>query len=397
MPRSRLPGSRLPALLNPDDLRGVNRLVIDAITGTTDLVEAVHASILGWPRRIVGLAPQPATGGIPGLVYAGIRGITRATGSGIDQVLRRLPLAPIDATMAMADRDAVLAILNGVIGDHLAATGNPLALDARLRQAGRALELERAALADAYPSPSPRLLVMVHGLCMNDLQWQQDGHHHGQRLVDELGGSLVHLHYNSGLPIAANGRRFSELLQQLVEAWPVEVERIAIVGHSMGGLVARAAIASAQTERSAWLERLDRLASLGTPHHGAPLERAGNLLQGVLGSHAHSAPFTALGRIRSAGIQDLRHGIRHAQHPPMPAHVRAHAVAASIQQPGAGRTARDVRGDGLVPVASAFGDHPDPRLDLRIPGERRLLVHGIGHIGLLRSTRVHAQLRDWLA
>ncbi|HWS78373.1 MAG TPA: hypothetical protein VN205_08370 [Thermomonas sp.] len=375
----------------------MNRLVVDAITGTSDLVEAVHASVLGWPRRIVGLAPKPATGGIPGLVYAGIRGVARTAGEGIDQVLQRLQPADAEARTAIHDRDAVLAILNGVIGDHLAATNNPLAVSARLRKAGHPLDLDRDALADAYPDASPRLLVMVHGLCMNDLQWRQDGHHHGERLVDELGGSLVHLHYNSGLPIAENGRQFSALLQQLVAEWPVEIERLAIIGHSMGGLVARAAIASAQDDGSHWLARLDTLASLGTPHHGAPLERAGNLLQTVLGASAHSAPFMALGRLRSAGIQDLRHGIRHAQHPPLPAHVRTLAVAASTQRPGGERPARRVRGDGLVPVASAFGDHADPRHDLQIPESHRLLVHDLGHIGLLRSARVHAQLRDWLA
>ena len=385
------------AVADPVDLRAINRLLVDAVSGTTDVVEAVHASILAWPRRLVGLAPKASTGGIPGVVYGGIRGIARWSGAGVDKVLQRIPSTRKRDGEPRPDREALVAVLNGVIGDHLVASGNPLALEASLRQSGRALDLEGAALAEAYPDPRPRLLVMVHGLCMNDLQWRQHGHHHGERLAEELGGSLVHLHYNSGLPIADNGRQFSLLLQELVASWPVEVERIAIIGHSMGGLVARAAIASAQADESAWLARLDTLATLGTPHHGAPLERAGNLLQTVLGSNSHSAPFMALGGLRSAGIQDLRHGIRHARHPPLPAHVRICAVAATTQQPRPGRsTVRGLRGDGLVPVASALGTHADPRFDLGIPEAQQLLVHGTGHLGLLGSSRVHAQLRDWL-
>ena len=397
MTSSAKPASRpkLPAI-DGSDLLGANRLLVEAITGTTDLVEAVHASILGWPRRIVGLSPKPVTGGIPGLAYGGVRSMARLAGNGIEQVLRLLPAAIAEADR-IPPREAFLAALNGVLGDHLLATGNPLALTARLRMAGRSLVLDRAALAASHPGAGPRLLVMVHGLCMNDLQWQQGGHHHGNRLADELGFEVIHLHYNSGLSIAANGREFSALLQQLADAWPVPIERIAIIAHSMGGLVSRAAIASAQADGSAWLARLDALACLGTPHLGAPLERAGDLLQTLLGINAHSAPFKALGGLRSAGIQDLRHGSLRARHPPLPGHVRAFAVAASTQAPRIDGDRRGLRGDGLVPVASAFGEHDDPALGLAIPEEQRLLVHRTGHIGLLSNTRVHVQLRDWLA
>ena len=386
---------RSPLLVGGSDLLGANRLLVEAITGTTDLVEAVHASILGWPRRIVGLSPKPVTGGIPGLAYGGVRGITRLAGNGIEQVLRLLPAASAEADR-IPPREAFLAALNGVLGDHLHATGNPLALTARLRIAGRSLVLDREALAASHPLAAPRLLVMVHGLCMNDLQWQQGGHHHGDRLAEELGFEVIHLHYNSGVSIAANGREFSALLQGLAETWPVPVERIAIVAHSMGGLVSRAAIATAQADASPWLARLDTLACLGTPHHGAPLERAGDLLQKLLGTNSHSAPFVALGGLRSAGIQDLRHGSLHARHPPLPAHVRAFAVAASTQAQRADGARRGVRGDGLVPVASAFGEHEDPALGLGIPEQQRLLVHRTGHIGLLAHPQVHARLRDWL-
>ena len=379
-----------------DDLRGANRLLIEAIVGSTDLAEALHAHILGWPRRLLGRAPATSTGGIPGLAYAGVRGIARLSGAGIDLALRRLP----DASGAGAPdphREALLAALNGVLGDRLAASDNPLAIDAQLRHRGHALDLRREALALAFPDARPRLLVPVHGLCMNDLQWRQDGHDHGAALADELGFDLVQLRYNSGLPIADNGARFSMLLQQLVDAWPVPVERIVLLGHSMGGLVARAAVASARADDSAWLGQLDALVTLGTPYLGAPLEHAGVLLQDLLGSNGYSAPFTRLGGLRSAGIQDLRHGLPHADAMPMPAGVRSYLIAGSLQHAGMRRGGRHPRGDGLVPVASAFGEHRDPRRSLHVPDERKRLVHDTGHIALLGSAQVHAQLREWLA
>ncbi len=379
-----------------DDLRGANQLLVDAVTRTTDLVEAVHASILAWPRRIVGLPAQPTTGGIPGLAYSGVRGIARLAGAGIGKALQ--PLAGVDADAAPdRRREALIAALNGVVGDHLAASGNPLAVTPQLRQAGRALLLQRETLAAAYPAAGPRVLVMVHGLCMNDLQWRQAGHDHGEALARESGYDLVHLHYNTGLAIATNGQQLDALLLQLVQAWPATIERIAIVGHSMGGLVARAAIAAAQADASPWLQRLDTVVSLGTPYHGAPLERAGHVLEGLLGISAHSAPFQTLGRMRSAGIRDLRLGSPKSAYPPLPAHVRTCLVAGSTQPAPQRTSARHPRGDGLVPVASAFGEHRDPSRRLPVADAHKLLVHATGHIALLGSAQVHARLRDWLA
>lgn len=385
-----------PLLLDGSDLRGANRLLVDAITATTDLVDAVHASVLAWPRRIVGLPPRDATGGVPALAYSAVRGIARLVGTGIDEALQHIPSMKGSASID-ARREALVAALNGVVGDHLAASGNPLAIVPALRQAGRALTLQREALSIACPEAGPRVLVMIHGLCMNDLQWRQAGHDHGTPLADELGYDLVHFHYNTGLAIADNGRHLSRLLQSLADAWPVTVERIAIVGHSMGGLVARAAIAAAQFDGTGWLAPLDRVISIGTPYHGASLERAGHLLERALGVSAHSAPFQALGRLRSVGIQDLRHGSAHPGHPALPAHVRGYVIAGSTQAAGPGRSGRHPRGDGLVSVASAFGEHRNPRRRLAIPDEHKVLVHATGHIALLGNTDVHARLRDWLA
>lgn len=233
---------------------------------------------------------------------------------------------------------------------------------------------------------------------MNHLQWCQQGHDHGE-VSPPHGYTPVHLHYNSGQSIAANGRALSTLLEQLLADWPVPIERVAILGHSMGGLVARSAIASASRQQHAWVDHLDRIVFLGTPHHGAPLERAGHALQTVLGLTPWTAPFVRLGQLRSAGIQDLRHGridergVSDKRQPiRLPAHIRAHAVAASTQALAGKHDRHRARGDGLVPVRSALGLHRDARLGLGIPANRQLVVERTGHLGLLGSKAVSERL-----
>ena len=118
---------------------------------------------------------------------------------------------------------------------------------------------------------------------MNDLQWKRKGHDHGAALARDLAYTPVYLHYNSGLHISTNGRAFAELLEALVRLWPVPLTELVLIGHSMGGLVARSACHYGALARHEWLRRLDKLVFLGTPHHGAPLERGGNWVDMLLG------------------------------------------------------------------------------------------------------------------
>lgn len=397
---------------NGNDLRGVNRLAIDAITGVTDLVEAMYANISRFPGVLGQSVPNPARG-IAGLVYRSVRGVTRFVGDGLDLAFGKL--APLlDGVGPPPQREAVVAALNGVLGDHLDATGNPLAIAMRLRDHGQPLTLQRDALASALPHASGKLLVMVHGLCMNDLQWNRDGHDHGAALARDLGFTPIHLHYNSGRHISSNGRDFAALMEQLVQQWPVSIEQIVIVGHSMGGLLTRSACLVAEQNEHAWLGRLDKLVFLGTPHHGAPLERAGSWLDTLIGLSPYSAPFARLGMIRSAGIQDLRHGNvrdedwqnsnKHnhrgdARIPsPLPKGVRCYAIAASTERKreNDARSTKLPKGDGLVPVASALGWHTDPAFELQIPQSWQWIFYGIHHLDLLSNASVYRRLERWL-
>ncbi|MCZ7653807.1 MAG: GPI inositol-deacylase [Rhodocyclaceae bacterium] len=177
----------------------------------------------------------------------------------------------------------MLAALNGVLGDYLEASGNPLAIRMSLRRKGSALQLDKNALAAAIPNAGGRLLILAHGLCMNDLQWKRQGHDHGAALARDLGYTPVYLHYNSGRHISTNGREFSGLLDALLSAWPAPVDELTIIGHSMGGLLARSAWHYGMAEGRAWPLKLKGLVFLGTPHHGAPMERGGNWIDIALG------------------------------------------------------------------------------------------------------------------
>jgi pimeloyl-ACP methyl ester carboxylesterase len=392
------------------DLRGLARLGFDATLGVTDLVEAMHHTIASG-AGVLGSSPKGRTSGITGMVYRTVRGTTRALGHGADAVLGAL-IRPAGANAASTpERETLLAVLNGVFGDHLAESGNPLSITTSLRRNGRALDLSTGTLAAQIPDAGGRLLVLAHGLCMNDLQWSRDGHDHGQALARDLGYTPVYLHYNGGRHVSQNGRDFAELLERLLAQWPVPVKQLVIVGHSMGGLVARSACDHAAQADQAWLAALKKLVFLGTPHHGAPLERGGRQLDRVLGISPYARPLARLGKARSAGITDLRfgnlhdadwqHRDRHAQHHddrkpmPLPEGVRAYVLAATTAERTGGLHS-ELIGDGLVPVASALGEHRDPALALAVPKSHRRIVTECGHLDLLCRDAVYAQLRAWL-
>jgi len=391
------------------DLRGAGRLVIDATTGITALVEAMHAVISPVvPSRH---KKEARTAGITGLVYRTVRGATRVVGAGIDAALAQLvPL--LETRDSSPQREAVVAALNGVLGDHLVATGNPLAIDMRLRRDGIALSLSQAHLRASMPAATGKVAVLIHGLAMNDVQWSRQGPGIGAALARDFGYTPVYLHYNTGLHISTNGRSFAALLEQLVDEWPVAVEELTVVAHSMGGLVTRSAHFYGARAELTWPGRLRRIFFLGTPHHGAPLERGGNALDFIIGLNPYSAPFARLGKIRSAGITDLRYGTvldeewegrdrfdgaKDARLPlPLPAGVECYAIAAVAgENPGA--VGRDLLGDGLVPQASALGRHRDRRFALGIPKSRQWTGHGMKHLELQTRPEVYERIKGWLA
>ena len=384
-----------------DDLRGAGRLAVEATRGVTSLVEAMHRTIGSGPAML----GKPLEGPVKlatAAVYGTIRGVSGAVGTGIDAALAGLGPVLGESTPGPV-REAVLSALCGVLGDYLEDTDNPLALSMQLRRGGILLPVTTPkAMAGAVAEPSSTILLTVHGSCMNDRQWRHRDHDHADALASARGWTRVDTVYNSGLHISVNGRTLAASLEDLVQGWPVPVERIVVLAHSMGGLVARSACRAGDEAQHRWRASLSDLVCLGTPHHGAPLERSGNGLDVLLSLSPYSAPLAALGKIRSAGVTDLRYGYvldahwegRDRFEPgadtreplPLPQDVACFAVAG---QRGRG-------GDGLVPVDSALGKHRDTEQTLGFPPEHTLVVPDAGHLDLLSHPEIYAQLEAWL-
>jgi pimeloyl-ACP methyl ester carboxylesterase len=400
--------------LRASDLKGIAQLATQATAGVARMAEGVHQSVwstLGAP----GGKAAGRTRGITGLVYQSVQGVTQLVGKGVNVALTQLqPLLELAdrAKPETPQREAVLAALNGVLGDHLAANHNPLATPMTLRCQGAALNLQAPL---ALPQATGKVMLLMHGLCMNDLQWRTQTNDqtldHGAALAASLGYTPIYLRYNTGLHTSQNGRELARLLEQLMAHWPVPVEELSIVAHSMGGLVARSAVHVAGQAALQWPRHLKNIVFLGTPHHGAPLERAGNWVDIILGSTPYSAPFAKLGQLRSAGITDLRYGHvldedwtghdRFRRKPdsrvplPLPEGIACYTVAASTAAKRSLLAERLV-GDGLVPLPSALGQHEDAQRKLAFAKTAQYIAYRTNHMQLLSSPEVAAQLLRWL-
>lgn len=400
--------------LRSSDLRGIVQLATQATAGVTRIAEGVHQSVFDRLGVTGGKMPGQ-TGGITGLVYKSVHGVTQLLGKGVETLLARLQPAldaAEDAQPGSPQRAAVLAALNGVMGDHLLESHSPFAYPMTVRYQGEALNWQAL---PALPDDTGKVLLLIHGLCMNDLQWhtQQNGHgvDHGATLAATLGYTPVYLRYNTGLHTSQNGHELSTQLEQLLTLWPTPIKEITVLAHSMGGLLIRSAFYYAKQEGLRWPGRLKSIVFLGTPHHGAPLERAGNWVDRVLASTPYSAPFAQLGQLRSAGITDLRWGNvldadwqghdRFQRKPDdrqalaLPEGVACYAVAATTAAKRSTLADRLV-GDGLVPLPSALGQHKDPRRNLVFANSSQWIAYRTSHMALLSRPEVTEKIVQWL-
>jgi pimeloyl-ACP methyl ester carboxylesterase len=324
---------------------------------------------------------------------------------------------PGSTSLSETRRGAIaLGALNGLTGDRLAAEHPDLALELTVRHRGREVSLDAPGLAEAFPDATPKLAVFVHGLCETDDAWGLSPRgaptsrpRYGALLRDELACTPLYVRYNTGLRVSDNGRRLAAVLELIVSGWPTEVEEITLIGHSMGGLVSRSASHYGELEGHRWVDRLRHVFCLGTPHLGAPLEKAANISGWALGRLPETRPFAdLLFNGRSVGIKDLRYGNlieddwrghdpdeflrdRCREVPFLPTATH-YFIGATLTRRSDGP--RGLVGDLLVRYPSASGRGRRRRIPFEINNGRHL--GGLHHFQLLNNPDVYAQMREWL-
>jgi pimeloyl-ACP methyl ester carboxylesterase len=427
----------------PSSQRGWIDLVFDAVDETTNLVERTHdASVERWVQRLAPIEPARSTaravtaveGAIAGGVFGTIRtvnGIARSAvdagaslaeavfGTTFDADLLDLA-TPVESTAAGTPSwyvDSLQATLNGFFGDYLHRRNSPLDLGMTFRHQGRCLPATPETFSATLANPSNRVCVFVHSLGTTEWLWSLSSEEYygdpsvtfGTRLEADLGFTPLYLRYNTGRHISENGRLLSSLLNEMLDAYPVPIEEIALIGHSMGGLVARSAAHYGSERGEPWVERLRHIACIGSPHLGAPLEKAVNLFSGILrkiDAAGARVPAEFLDA-RSAGIKDLRYGyildeewadkdpdqvFANARRnvPPLDG-VGYYFVAATITRDPA-HPVGQLLGDLLVRLPSASGAAPEP--PRRIPFRSGAVFSGMDHIHLANHPGVYEALRD---
>ncbi len=371
-------------------------LVVDRLI---EPVEGVHRAVFDRVSSIVGPAVWPVAvvhDAVARTVYGSLRLGSRVLGWGLDAT-------PLSRT-TMSDDAA--AVVNGFYGDDPGPFERGLRSPMGFRSVdGSRVRLE--GLADAYPDAGRRLAILVHGLAETERCWRDRVDAPGLRsaIEENTDATALAVRYNTGLRISDNGAALSELLDHLCSKWPVAVDSITLVGHSMGGLVLRSAVLEAVESGRDWPARLEQIVTLGTPHGGAPMEKLVNVVAWGLSKVPESRPFARLLNRRSVGVKDLRYGAvapadwagfdpdelltdtvgAHA----LPPEIAVHFIAGVITDDPA-HPVGVALGDLLVRQRSAGGG---AKLD---PDELRVLG-GLNHFGLLHHPDVVAQVTSWIA
>lgn len=354
------------------------------------VVRSVRDTHLAWADRFGGHPGQ----GVASAVYAGVGAGLRVASRGLDKAAA----AGLGPGLEDGPRGRfVSSAVNGLIGDRLVRERPRLAIEMAVRHEGRDVALERDALAATFPAATGRVVVFLHGLCETEAYWRRGreklGTTYGEMLADE-GWTPVFLRANTGLPLRENGVALAALLRDLVAQWPEEVTRIALVGHSMGGLILRAAGAVAtdpSLSQRPWTELVSDVVTLGTPHLGAPIAQGIGHGSRGLGRLPETAAFGRILDWRSVGVHDLVAGLAEDV-PPLP-HASYRLVAATLTA-SPRHPVGHVVGDLLVRVPSAYGrDRWGAGL---FPGATVLHLGRTDHFGLLNHPRVHHALREWL-
>jgi pimeloyl-ACP methyl ester carboxylesterase len=280
--------------------------------------------------------------------------------------------------------------VNGLIGDHLAATRNPISVKAGFYQKGKLIELTEDGLKKQFPQAQANLVVFVHGLCGNEDAWwfyyrKEDPMTlpYGLKLATAFDVTPLYLRYNTGLSFESNARNFKRMLKKVVKNWPVEVKSMTLIGHSMGGLVSRRAVEMLGAEEDQDLISVIRdVVSLGTPHEGSPLARIAGAGEDLLNKFELTKPFGKVLGVRSTGIRGLQDGLGALQ--TSDGHnVGFHLFGATMAD-STGSWINETLGDGLVQMSSALADESGKA--------QRLAFAAKHHMNLLNDADIYVQL-----
>ncbi|CAM2893698.1 esterase/lipase family protein [Skermania piniformis] len=403
----------MPESSSASETRALARLAAVELAGAATGVGAVHRAIsdrvFAGVRRGVG-PPATAVQTVHDLIAGGVyQAISQTLQAGAELA----DVAPgLDALPAPSGTDTgagLLGILHGLRGDALTIDAPALTPPMTVRCDNVVVPLDRPGLRAAFPTAGPRIAVFLHGLMETEHAWRHgEGPSYAERLAADLGYSPVLLRYNTGRHISDNGAELDRLLTELVSHWPVPVTEIALIGHSMGGLVGRSACHSAVG--ADWVDLVRSTVSLGSPHFGAPLAQLVHVGSAALAWLPETRPFANLLRRRSAGIRDLRGGslveqdwrdrdadalaaVAAAEVPLLPS-ARHYFISASLTRNPRHPVGRIV-GDGLVLVPSARGHNR--RRQVGFTPDSGIHLGSTSHFGLLNCDAGYTALRDWLA
>ena len=401
------------------DIQAVGDLAGEASSVVTRLVRGMHAGIAGRVFGSIGPSAAPTrtihdglTRAIYGGVGRGLRGASHALGAVAAEIWGDDGHEALETRIGPA---AAIAAVNGIYGDQLTERENPLAGAMAIRLRGRPVALSAESLATAFPTATNRVVVFVHGWCLTERSWSRqpreglenrDSRSYGERLQADLGFSPVHLRYNTGLHISVNGRTLAEILDRLHAHWPVPITELVLVGHSMGGLVARSACHYGAQQQHHWTGAVSHVVCLGSPHLGADLEKGVNIGSWALARLPETRAIATFLNTRSDGVKDLRFGAcldedwsdgdpdeflrDRCQEAPFLPHATYHFVASTVAPPLLGMIA----GDHLVRSRSAAGRGTSRRIPF--DAAQGLTLTGLNHFDLLNHPLVYAKLRDWL-
>jgi hypothetical protein len=409
-----------PMVMQRAELQAAGQLAGDAIGGFGGLIADMHEAVAGRVFRALGPMGAPVRvvhDGVSGEIHRGVRAGLRALPRGGAQ-LAALNAGPDTLALGDTPRGGVaLAVLNGAIGDALAEADSTLALGMTVRRDGGDVGLDADELALTFPEATPRVAVFVHGLIESEDAWVRpplSGRRpprpsYGALLRDDLAYTPVYVRYNTGRHISDSGRALSELLEALVASWPVDVQELALVGHSMGGLGGCRATHLREISSFGWGVPLRHVVCLGSPHMGAPLEKAANVAGWTLGRLPETRPFAKVINGRSVGIKDLRFGscaeadwcdcdaddllTDRCNDVPFVDHAAYYFIGATLFRDEPDPVGH-VLGDLLVRLPSASGRGRRRAIPFDVDRGRHL--PGLNHFDLLNHPQVYDQLRDWL-